>query len=70
MPTRQQLVQMVDQVMNASACMVDFDSMLQRLEKQFPGVDIGKMIFDPPSGKRLTAEQVVDQALQKKSNLH
>ena len=69
MPTRQQLVQMVDQVMNASACMVDFDSMLQRLEKQFPGVDIGQMIFDPPSGKRLTAEQVVDQALQKKSNL-
>ena len=44
--------------------MVDFDALIGPLEKQFPGVDIGKLIFDPPSGKRMQAAEIVDEALR------
>ena len=44
--------------------MVDFDALISPLEKQFPGVDIGKLIFDPPSGKRMQAAEIVDEALR------
>ena len=62
--TREELVQMVQTVMNAAGCIVDLDGMLHRLESHFPGVDIGRLIFDPPSGAKLTAEQIVDLALK------
>ena len=62
--TKAELVAMVDAVMKSSACMVDFDALIIPLEKQFPGVDIGKLIFDPPSGKRLQATEIVDEALR------
>ena len=62
--TKAQLISMVDSVMKASACMVDFDALMGPLEKQFPGVNIGQLIFDPPSGKRMKAEEIVDEALR------
>jgi len=62
--TKAQLIAMVDSVMKASACMVDFDALMGPIEKQFPGVDIGQLIFDPPSGKRMKAEEIVDEALR------
>lgn len=62
--TKAELIEMVDAVMKSSACMVDFDALLSPLEKQFPGVDIGKLIFDPPSGKRLQAAEIVEEALR------
>jgi len=62
--TKAELIEMVDAVMKSSACMVDFDALISPLEKLFPGVDIGKLIFDPPSGKRLQAAEIVDEALR------
>ena len=62
--TKDQLIAMVDSVMKSSACMVDFDALMGPLEKEFPGVDIGKLIFDPPSGKRMQAAEIVDEALR------
>ena len=62
--TKAELIAMVDAVMKSSACMVDFDALISPLEKQFPGVDIGKLIFDPPSGKRMQAAEIVDEALR------
>ena len=62
--TKDQLIAMVDAVMKSSACMVDFDALMGPLETQFPGVDIGKLIFAPPSGKRMKAEEIVDEALR------
>ena len=62
--TKDQLIAMVDAVMKSSACMVDFDALMGPLEIQFPGVDIGKLIFDPPSGKRMKAEEIVEEALR------
>lgn len=60
---REQLVQMVREIKSASACMVDFDSMLNRLESKFGDPRISELIFDPPGGTPLTAEQIVDIAL-------
>ena len=66
--TKAQLIAMVDSVMKSSACMVDFDALMVPIEKQFPGVDIGGLNFDPPSGKRMKAEEIVDEALRISSN--
>lgn len=60
---REQLVEMVREVKAASACMIDFDSMLNRLESKFGDPRISELIFDPPGGTPLTAEQIVDMAL-------
>ena len=60
---REQLVQMVREIKSASACMVDFDSMLNRLESKFGDPRISELIFDPPGGTPLTAEQIADIAL-------
>ena len=62
--TKDELVAMVDTVMKTSACVTDFDALMSPLEKQFPGVDIGRLIFDPPSGKRMTATEIVELALE------
>jgi hypothetical protein len=62
--TKNELVAMVDAVMKSSACTMDFESLIGPLEKQFSGVDIGQIIFNPSSGKRLSAEEVVDIALR------
>lgn len=63
---REEMIQMVREVKAASACMIDFDSMLNRLESKFGDPRIGELIFDPPGGTPLTAEQIVDMTLGKK----
>jgi len=63
---RQLLIQMVDEVKSASACMVDFDSMLGRLESKIGDPRISELIFDPPGGTPLTAEQIVDMSLSRR----
>ena len=64
---RQLLIGMVDEVKSASACMVDFDSMLSRLESKIGDPRISELIFDPPGGTPLTAEQIVDLSLGRRS---
>ena len=59
---------MVREVQQASACMMDFDAMMNRIEKKFGNKQIGQMIFDPPGGKMLSAEEIVDIVLDEKSN--
>jgi len=61
--SKSELIQMVDAVMKSSACTMDFEALMRPLEKQLPGVDIGRLIFDPPSGKKMTAAEVVELAL-------
>lgn len=60
---REELIEMVREVQNASACMVDFDLMLSRLEAKFGDPRIGELIFDPPGGTPLSAAQIVDMML-------
>ena len=63
---REELIQMVRVVQQTSACVTDFDALMNRLEEKLGNREIGKLIFDPPSGKRLSAEEIVDLALNKK----
>ncbi|MEM7455033.1 MAG: hypothetical protein AAF456_11845 [Planctomycetota bacterium] len=66
-PDRDELVRMVDHVMKTSGCIVDVDGLISQLEKHLPGCDIGRLIFDPPDGKRLSAAEIVERALSGKS---
>ncbi len=62
---RAQLIQMVQQIQNSSACVMDFDGMMSRLEQKIGDSQIGNLIFDPPGGKALTAEEIVEQSLRR-----
>ena len=63
-PSRDLLIQMVREVQNASACTVDFDALMNRVEKQFGNKQVGSLIFDPPGGTPLSAEEIVDLVLR------
>ncbi len=65
-PDREQLIQMVREVQSASACVIDFDALMNRVEKQSGNKQIGQLIFNPPGGTPLTAEEIVDIALSSK----
>ena len=60
-PNREELVKLVREAQTASACMMDFDSLMTRLEERTGCREIGQLIFDPPNGVALTAEEIVDQ---------
>ena len=60
---KQVLIQMVTGIQNASACMVDLDSMLVKLESKIGDANVGQLIFEPHDGKILTAEEVVEVSL-------
>lgn len=62
-PDRDELIKLVEQVQKSSACVMDFDGMMNRLEKKLGNRRIGELIFDPPGGTPLTPEQIVDLAL-------
>ena len=62
---RELLVLLVREIQQASACTSDFDALMNRAEKKFGSKEIGRLIFDPPDGKRLTAEEIVDIAISK-----
>jgi len=49
--------------MTTSGCIVDVDALLSRLEQNVPHPNVSELIFNPPSGKAMTAEQIVDLAL-------
>lgn len=65
---RDQMIIMVREVQQASACMMDFDALMNRVEKKFGNKQIGQLIFDPPGGRILSAEEIVDIVLNDNSN--
>lgn len=62
-PTRDDLIRLVDHIMTTSGCVVDVDALLGKLEASVPHPNVSELIFNPPSGKRMTAEQIVDEAM-------
>lgn len=50
--------------MTTSGCIVDVDALLNKLEANVPHPDVSELIFNPPSGKKMTAEEIVDEALE------
>lgn len=62
-PSRQELIKLVHHIMTSSGCMIDVDSLIEKFEQSVPYPNAGELIFSPPSGKRMTAEEIVDLAL-------
>ena len=60
---REQLVRLVQHIMTSSGCVTDLDALLNQFESNVGYPNASELIFNPPSGKRLTAEEIVDQAL-------
>ncbi len=60
---RDDLVRLVSRIMTSSGCMVDVDGMIASFEQNVPYRNAGELIFHPPSGKAMTAEEIVDLAL-------
>ena len=61
--TREELIRLVQHIMTTSGCVVDVDALLGKLESNLPNSNVSELIFNPPSGKVMTAEQIVDEAL-------
>ena len=62
--TREELVRLVQHIMTTSGCVVDVDALLSKLESNVPHPNVSELIFSPPSGKSMTAEEIVDEALK------
>ena len=62
---RDELILLVQHIMTTSGCIVDVDGLLSKLEANVPHPNVSELIFNPPSGKAMTAEEIVDEALGK-----
>ena len=60
---RDALIQLVQNIMTTSGCMVDMDALICKLEANVPHPDPSSLIFNPSSGKAMTAAEIVDHAL-------
>ena len=63
---RDQLISLVQTIMTTSGCMVDMDALICKLEANVPHPDPSSLIFNPSSGKAMTAAEIVDLALSSK----
>lgn len=61
--TETELVDLVRRVAGASACMMDFDALVSKLERNVPHPNVSELIFNPPGGKVLSPEEIVRIAL-------
>lgn len=61
---RDALIRLVQHIMTTSGCVVDVDGLISTLESNVPHADPSGLIFNPPSGKAMTAEEIVDIALK------
>ncbi len=61
---RDQVVKLVREVQAAAGCRMDLDGMLNKLESLSNCPEIGQLIFCPPDGKALSAEEIADRALK------
>ena len=62
--SRDELIRLVQHIMTTSGCVVDVDALLARLESNVPHPNVTELIFNPPGGKAMTAEEIVDEALK------
>ena len=60
-PSRGQIVQLVQRILDADGTESEIDDMIELLEKSVPHPDVCDMIFYPE--EEMSAEQIVDLAL-------
>ena len=61
--SREELIRLVEHIMSASGCIVDLDALLNQFEENVGHPNASELIFNPPSGKKMTAEEIVDAAM-------
>lgn len=61
--TETELAELVQQIASSSACTMDFDALVSKLEQNVPHPNASELIFNPPGGKVLSPEEVVRIAL-------
>jgi len=65
---RDALISLVHNIMTTSGCVVDVDGLISTLEANTPHPDPSSLIFNPPSGKAMSATEIVDIALANKGH--
>lgn len=66
--TRDELIRLTDHIMTTSGCVVDVDALLSKLESNVPHPNVSELIFNPASGRAMTAAEIVDEALAYQAN--
>jgi hypothetical protein len=61
--TRDELVQAVRRIVDADGSEAELDSLLALVERNVPHPAVSDLIFYPPNGTDLSAEQIVEIAL-------
>ena len=64
--SRAELVAIVQRIMDADGTEDEIDGMIDFVDSRVPHPEWMNLIFWPPGGKELTAEEVVEQALSYK----
>lgn len=61
----EQLVKLVNRIRVASGCIVDLDSLIGKFESNVQNPSCSRLIFESDSGRLLSAEEVVSEAVPK-----
>ncbi len=64
----QQLVNLVEKIRGSSGCIVDLDGLIGRFENHVKHPENSRLIFESDSGRLLPAEEVVRNAVPKKTD--
>ncbi len=62
--TRQDLERLVEKIRNESGCIVDLDALISRFEQHVNRPSASRLIFESPSGRLLSASEVVAEAMR------
>ena len=57
------LIRLVEHIIKSSGCIMDVDALLTQFDNNVPMPEASRMIFDPPDGRRRSAEEIVDFAM-------
>ena len=64
--SEEELIKLVKQIRLSSGCMMDLDGLLGRFEANVKDPAASQLIFESPTGRMLSAEEVVSKAGVKK----
>jgi hypothetical protein len=61
--TKGELIELIRRISNADGTEAELDAMMEKIERGVPHPEVSDLIFYPPEGKELTAEEIADRAL-------
>ena len=64
---RSELERLVEKIRKESGCIVDLDALISRFEANVDHPSASRWIFESPTGRLLSAREVVDRAMPKES---